>query len=492
MRIAGLASGLDIDSMVKEMMKARRQSLEKLTQQRTTAEWQQENYREVSVKVVDFRNKLSSYSLSSAINAKTSSITGNANAISISTVASTASGSLNITVDKVATASNTVFTYDPDGDTTTTNSTTGLTLEDLGFAVDGDGNGTISVNGVSVAYKGTDKLSDLASKINATKSAKATASFNDTTGQFSITNTLTGGAAVSITGFSGDFGKTSETTGDKAKVKVNGINYEQDSNQFTISGVSFTAKQASGAGGSTTVAVVTDSDKILNTIKSFINDYNSMLDLVNGELNEKRHRTFKPLTQEQKNEMKEKEVELWEEKAHSGLLRNDAILSQMVSDLRIASTSDFSPGFNIQTIGISTGTWSERGKLVITDEAKLKKAIEDDPDKVMNLFAKNKAAPITKPGEAGVGIFDRMADITMEALELLSKKAGTSMYSTDLKGEFLANSLMSTEIGRMKNREKDLTARLADIEDRYYKQFAAMEAAINKFNAQSSSLMSFM
>jgi len=492
MRLAGLASGMDIDSMVKEMMKARRASADKLFQQRTTMEWQQENYREISTKIVDFRNnKLSNYSLSNAIGAKTVEISGNTNAVSLSTVTSSASGSLDINVDHVATASYVVFSFDPNGtydpsDDSTTTGTTGDTLADLGFGA----SGTIKVNGQPISYSGTETLSELASRINSNKAANATATYNAATGQFSIVNKTTGDSPVVVENFSADFHED-PTAGTKAKVKVNGITYEQDSNRFSINGIDFTAKQVSGTNGTTTMTTVTDTNKIVDTLKSFINDYNNLLDLINGELSEKRNRSYTPLTDEQMEAMTEKQIELWEEKARSGLLRNDAVLSNLASNLRIASISEYSPKFSISAIGIETGTWESKGKLVIKDEAKLRAAIEDDPQAVIDLFTKSKTGAISKPDEAGVGIFKKMEHYTLEALKQLQEKAGTSMYSTDLKGDFLESSLLSTQIRDMKTREDNLASRLLDMENRYYKQFTAMESAINKFNAQSSSLMGF-
>ena len=111
MRIAGLASGLDIDSMVKEMMKARKAASEKLFQKRTSAEWQQEAYREISTQIVDFRNnKLASFNLSSQMNAKKAEVSGNTDAISVNSASSSAAGTMNIQVTKVATVATSVFT----------------------------------------------------------------------------------------------------------------------------------------------------------------------------------------------------------------------------------------------------------------------------------------------------------------------------------------------------------------------------------------------
>lgn len=59
-----------------------------------------------------------------------------------------------------------------------------------------------------------------------------------------------------------------------------------------------------------------------------------MIDMVNGKLTEKKYRDYTPLTEEQKKDMTEKQIELWEEKAKSGLLRGDTILSGATNQMR--------------------------------------------------------------------------------------------------------------------------------------------------------------
>lgn len=62
MRISGLASGMDIDTLVQQMMKAKRVPLDKLNQQKQVLEWKRDNYRAINSQLVDFRNnKLFNY-----------------------------------------------------------------------------------------------------------------------------------------------------------------------------------------------------------------------------------------------------------------------------------------------------------------------------------------------------------------------------------------------------------------------------------------------
>jgi flagellar hook-associated protein 2 len=493
MRITGLASGMDIDSMVKELMKAKRSSYDKMVQTRTLKEWAREDYKTLNSKIVDFRNnKIGSYNLSNAIQAKKAEVTGNSDALTVNSVNSTASGVLNVEVTGVAKAANKVFEYSGSKDLST------ATLEQLGFTVNGSDNVTVTVNGVGVTLSKDAKLSDLAAKINSDKNTKATALFSGTT--FSITNTQTGKSPTTITGLpSPDFAVSSSYDGADAAVKINGIEFKQANNKFDLNGFNFTIKAESTPGAATSIQAVTDTSKIVETIKSFVADYNSLVSSINTELSEEKFRKYAPLSDDQKKELSDDEVKLWQEKARSGTLKNDSMLSSYVADLRIATLSlvggietgevDSKGDAVRMSIGITTGTYSEKGKLYL-DETKLIAALEKDPDKVTALFTARSSD--TSPGSKTSGIFAKINDASSETLNLIAKKAGTSPTNAETNYTLMDSSLMGDQLREMKNRETAMLSRLTTMETNYYKIFAAMETAINKYNSQSSSLSSFI
>ena len=53
MRIGGLASGMDIDQLVGDLMKAERMPLDKLTQKKQYLEWQRDDYREMNKSLLE-------------------------------------------------------------------------------------------------------------------------------------------------------------------------------------------------------------------------------------------------------------------------------------------------------------------------------------------------------------------------------------------------------------------------------------------------------
>lgn len=573
MRLSGLASGLDVDSMVKELMKARRTSYDTMIKKKTQVEWQRDDYRNISTKIVDFRyNKLSSYNLSNAINAKTGEISGDKNAIQLNATNSTAAGTLNVNVTQVATAETRVYNFG--------SGTAAASLQSLGFAADPDNaaNVAVTINGEKISLASTATLKDLSTAINAKSTkAKATSLYNETTGQLSIASTVTGANKLSVNvpaisdtktytfasgknldqlGFeefasdntkvtvnvngstlvldktatladladainadpamynakaeynnaTGKFSirsldsnpvalegepfdsTTAATTsgvtvsaGKDAQVTINGVAYEQDSNRFVVNGVDFTVKAETTS--ATSISVVKDTSKIVDTVKSFITEYNNLIGLINGELSEDKNRKYLPLTSDEKAALTEKEVELLETKARSGMLRNDTTLSKFVSDLRVIATS-LVGGVDLGndtylSVGVSTGSYSEKGKLVL-DEEKLRNALDSNPDEVVELFSGSN------------GIFKKMMDSSTTALKDLNKLAGTSLTSSDSASPFMASSLMGERLRDMESKEAMMLTRLNRMEVQYYKQFTAMETAINKFNSQSSSLSSFL
>lgn len=502
MRISGFASGLDIDQMVTKLMQAQRAPLDKLNQKKTTIEWQREQYRDLNLKIVDFRNnKLMNYSMSSAISGKKATVIGNTTAVSVKADPNAVTGSMSIEVKSLAIAA------------TLKSSTTGgvgkvdtsKTLAELKGQLGYTGSGNLSFkikNGdapeTTITVKETDSLASVVETIN--KSAANVNAFLDSeTGKLSITSKSTGTGSLSVTADAGSFftkfGLTG-TNGDNAKVVINGIETTRSSNTFTENGVEFTLN-AAAPGSTSTINIGTDTDKILDTIKSFIADYNGLMDAVNGKLNEEKFRKYTPLTTDQKEEMKDKEIELWEEKAQSGLLRRDSTLTSMISDMRLAVMSGVKVNGepeNLFAFGIGTGDWTQRGKLAIQNEAKLRAAIESDPDKVLALFTQKTATTDPDQKKKAIlednGIFSRLSNILSGAMDSLSKKVGTSAYATDKTTALKPDSIMGEELRILDNRIADMMVLMARKETQYYKQFTAMETAMNRYNSQSSALFS--
>lgn len=499
MRISGFASGMDIDSMVKELMKAKRVPLDKLSQQKTLLGWQREQYRDINIKMVDFRNnKLFNYGLSGSIAAKQVNATGNTAAVSAKAGSDAVSGSMTVEVTSLADAANVTSTAGIGSVDTSQSLSTLKSSGKINYTADGSGNLSFTINGASISLnENTDTLATMVSKINSNSAANVNAFLDSATGKMSISS-KTEGASSSVTipagGLLDSFNLSAPTVGHDAQVVINGITTSRSSNNFTENGVDITLNAPSG-GIATTLNVVTNTDKIVDTLKSFITDYNSLLDTVNGKLNEERYRKYTPLTDDQRSAMKEDEIKLWEDKAKSGLLYNDSTLSQAVSNIRLASVTSVNingTDVNLSSLGIRTGDWTSQGKLVIADESKLRAAIESNPDQVVKFFTQQttETDPQLKvmPTNPDNGLFNRLSNLIMTALDGLNAKAGTSKYSTDPNAAYAPTSLLGTQLRDIDIRISDVSERLTSQETNYYRQFTAMETAMNRYNSQSSSL----
>jgi len=283
--------------------------------------------------------------------------------------------------------------------------------------------------------------------------------------------------------------------GTDASFTINGLQTTRKSNTFTMNDVTFTLKKDSaGSTESSTISVKTDTDEIVKTIKEFVDKYNEMIGKINGELKEERYRTFTPLTDEQKAAMKEKEVEQWEEKARSGMLRRDTLLSSGLSKMRMdlyaevvsnADTRTDKKYNQLSEIGIKTSKdYLDGGKLEI-DEDKLREAIEDNPEAIYQLFMADGTAslnPNDKNTTPVLGIARRLRSSIAETMGKIEEKAGNT-YKTE------HNYSMGKDILRIKDNITRLEDRLKMVEQRYWNQYTAMEKAMQQLNSQSSQLL---
>ncbi|KHF37831.1 flagellar filament capping protein FliD [Halalkalibacter okhensis] len=265
-----------------------------------------------------------------------------------------------------------------------------------------------------------------------------------------------------------------------AKFNLNGLETERRSNTFTVSGMTVTLRDTFD--GEVNLKASTDTDKVFDTIKKFVDDYNEILDLVNGKLKEERYRDYRPLTDEQKDAMSEKEIEKWEERARSGLLRGDSAMRSAVDRMRMDLYSpvngQLSTAFNqLTTIGIkTTANYMDGGKLEI-DEDKLRQAIEQDVEGVFQLFAANGETD----GEKGIA--RRLRSTLDGAIGAIADRAG------GMRGKVQNNQFaLGRNLTRINDQISNFERRLQQVEERYWRQFNAMDAAVNRANQQAEAL----
>lgn len=273
------------------------------------------------------------------------------------------------------------------------------------------------------------------------------------------------------------------SNGANAVFEINGMQTSRSTNTFEMNGVTFSLKNKfTATDPSVSLSVNNDSSKVFDNIKAFVDKYNELIDKIQKKSSEEFYRSYKPLSDEQRETLSEKQQEQWEEKAKSGLLKRDPILTGVLGAMR---SNFYAPVKNaavdplmsqLASIGIkTTAVYQQGGKLEIT-EAELKKAIENNPESVENLFRG------TGTSSDEQGIVHRLYDTVNGAMEKLKARAGNSFSSTKqfTLGRQLDN--VDSQIDRFESR-------LTQVEDRYWRQFTAMEKAIQRSNSQSSYLM---
>ncbi|MGC4019603.1 MAG: flagellar filament capping protein FliD [Muricomes sp.] len=232
-----------------------------------------------------------------------------------------------------------------------------------------------------------------------------------------------------------------------------------------------------------------DVDATTAVVKEMIEAFNEALKLVNSEVNQKPDRNYKPLTDEQKAEMSESQIEKWETEAKKGLLFNDTDVRGLADGLRFIIPSNLRAEF--QKMGITVSTeYSDNGKLSF-NETEFKAALAKDPDAVKNAFtasATKNADGTTNAGGLMTSmktVMDRYASMTGATKGILVERAGSPYAPTSV----LKNSIQK-QIDGVNDYIDRLKDKLATEQDRYVSQFTALETLISQMNSQSSYLTS--
>lgn len=270
-------------------------------------------------------------------------------------------------------------------------------------------------------------------------------------------------------------------SGQDAVITLNGAVFTSKTNNFEINGLTITAHAETE--NEITLTTADDTDGIYDMIKGFLKEYNELINEMDKLYNADSAKGYEPLTEEEKEAMSEKEVEKWEEKIKESLLRRDSTLNTVASAMKqvMMQGVEMSDGsqlylseFGIGTLGYFSAKDNEKNAYHIdgdpddtstmTNADKLKTAIANDPDKVVEFFS------------------------------TLSKNLYEKLGSLMKKTEYSSSFTLYDDIA-MKNEYNDYTSKISkqeqkitDYEDRYYKKFAAMETALAKLQSKESSI----
>lgn len=358
------------------------------------------------------------------------------------------------------------------GKTITIDDVTSATVSDLIDKINNAG------AGVTAALDATGQLK-LTSDDNTTKITLGVASSDTTDAAANGRSLINGLSFDSNNKLAADtYGQTA--SGTSGKVTIDGKEYSTDTGKVSVGGVTYTLT----AKGSTTVTVTNDTDKLVENVKKFVEDYNKMLDKLNSLYNEKQYSDYDVLTKSQENGMTADQISKWNEKAKSGLLYHDQTLGKIISNLREAiytPVDSVESQYNsMMAIGISSST--DRGHLQL-DEDKLKTALANDPDCVYQIFASS--GDVTTTDADGTtstttdydkeGVMNRISDKLFSGLKEIKSYAGTSTETSD-------GSSLGTLILNLQTKMSNFKTMMDSYESALYKKYDAMETAIQQLS----------
>ena len=294
-------------------------------------------------------------------------------------------------------------------------------------------------------------------------------------------------------------------------VTVNGetINMKRASNSVNIDGLTINmhdtfdgsvdkeGKPSVDSAGKPTNSVTfktsTDSDKIVEAIKTMIEDYNTMMTEIKAAYSTMPYQksngsfaNYEPLTEDDRAGMSESAIERYEEKAKQGILFGDRTLSTLYDKMRNIFSPAGEDGAFLRAMGISTSFSISDGTQAVTlDEDKLRAMLDSDPDRVAEVFTKTS-------GTGGVmqnlkTQLDNYAKTTGEPKGILIQQAGSPLSSLSLM-----NNSWQKQIDNYNTQIEKWQDKLSSQVDRYTQQFSRLEQLINQMNSQSSTLAGLM
>lgn len=263
-----------------------------------------------------------------------------------------------------------------------------------------------------------------------------------------------------------------------SKILLNGAEMTSSSSTVSANGLNIELTGLTKTDEPITFSVSSDTDAVYKSIKNFLTEYNSLIKEMNELYTADSAKGYEPLTSEQKKDMSDDDIKLWEDKIKASLLRSDSSLGTIRNAMKSAMMTQVTYNgkkYSLASFGISTSRdYTEGGQYHIYGDSedsayadqtdKLKKALDEDPDTVVNVLS---------------GIFGNLRK-TMSDKMAGSKVSSTQTFYSDIK--------MKDDIKDYEKQIKQWETKLADMEDAYYRKFTAMETALAKLQSQQSSL----
>ncbi len=486
-RLTGLSSGLDTESIISALVSSYSYKTDKYKKAQTKLSWKQDAWKSLNTKVYSLYTSLDSMRFSKNYNLKSTSVSDTTKA-KVTASGDAPNGTQKLNVLQIAQAC--YITGDKLDDTVKN----GSTMAELGYT---GTDGKIKITQADgtekeVTFSGTTTVKEL---IGSLKEAGINANFDTNNKRIYLSSketgkdndfSITGGdqAATEILTKLGLGSNATKVDASNAKIKLNGIEYEGNSNSFSINGLNIDAQAVTGDGDSNALLITTKTDTqgIYDKVKDFLSQYNSLINEITSLYNADSSKGYEPLTDEEKDQMSDTEVEKWEEKIKNSLLRRDDTLEGLMSAMTTAMGKSYEvngKSYSLSSFGISTLGYlnapkneqnayhidgDEDDSVVASNSDKLMTAITNDPDSVMSYMQ-----------QLASGLYTAIGD-------KMKSSAVSSVYTVYNDKE------MASEYSDYTDTIKKWEEKLSDKQDYYYKKFSSMETALSKLNSQTSSL----
>lgn len=541
LRMTGMYSGMDTESIVSQLVKTKSTKVTNLKNEQKKLEWKQTAWQDLNSKIYNMYSKtLSNLRLTSAYSKK-STVSSDSTKATVVASEGAVNGTQTLKVNKLA-KSGYLTGAKLDGKTSTTTGTDGKDVTkvvnwettDKLSEIDSNLTGkTISITtGSGTDAKTTDieitadmTINDLVAKF---KDAGVNASFDTTNQRFFINSTGTGSAKnftltsddstalaslgldpnTTYTDINGSKNSCVKIEGQDAEIVLNGATFVSDSNTFSINGLTINTLGVTDE--EISLVTSTDYDGIYNTIKDFLTEYNDLINEMDKLYNADSARKYDMLTNDEKDSMTDDEVEQWEDKIKSALLRKDNSLYNVMNTLTTTmmdgyyennlsdkqkknmSASEISAWYKenggkkhyLSDYGIGTLRYFEAqdnehhayhingdadDEFTSTKEDKLKAAIAEDPEGTANFFA-----TLCKT------LYSKLDETMSESTEY------SSIYKV------YNDKQLKKDYKDYTKKISDAEDELNDYEDRWYNKFSKMEVALSKLQSQTSSISSML
>lgn len=502
-RLSGLMSGMDTDSIIEQLMESRKKKVDTVRKSQKKINYKQEAWKSLNSKLKGLQSKyLSTMRFTSAYMKKTTKVS-NSSAASVITGDGATNGVQSLEIKRLA---KTAYLTGGKIDDGSKGFNALSTMEDLEVEFEGTGKGNFTVTqGSETLNIEVDKDTTISDVLSKLKDFGLNASFDEKNQRFFISSKESGAsndfsfdatdsngsAVLSKLGLVVDESDTSgngatKIPGRDAEIMLNGAKFTNTTNVFEINGLTITALNETKDGESVTITTQDDTDGIYDMIKSFIKEYNSVVNELDKLYNATDNK-LDPLTDDEKNAMSDREVEEWEGKLKESALRKDETVSSISQGLRSVMTSGISIGgktmylsdFGINPLSYFTAPDNEKNAFHIDGDVddgdtsgnadKLKSMIANDPSTVVEFFTK-----------LSQDLYGKMSDMS-------SSVDGLRSF-----GSFYDDKKMKSDFEGFNSKITTMEQKLNDYEDMWYKKFSKMETAMAKMQSNTSAVTALL